>query len=268
MLTNDIAEVNGTRFYYETAGDGFPLVLVHAGIADGKMWDDQFHVFSQQYRILRYDRRGFGSTPMVAGMYSHHQDLYGLLKYLQIERAYLVGCSQGAKTIVDFALENPQMTGALILVSPALSGFVFNGEPPMQLQQLEAADEAGDIALVNELELQIWVDGPHRTSEQVDPTVRERVRKMNLIALQTPEDLGTEQPLYPPAADRLKELHVPSLVVTGDLDTPRTLATADFLFQHIAGAQKANIQGAAHMPNMERVEEFNHLLLDFLAGLD
>lgn len=268
MLTNDIARVNGTRIYYETAGDGFPLVLVHAGIADGRMWDDQFHVFSKRFQVVRYDRRGFGRTPMVAGPYAHQQDLYGVLKHLAIEKAYLVGCSQGSKTIVDFALEHPEMARALVLVSPALSGFVFNGEPPKQFEQLEAAEEAGDIARVNELELQIWVDGPHRTREQVDRAVRERVREMNLLALQTPENLGSEQPLDPPAVGRLTDIHAPTLVVTGDLDTPRTLAAADFLSQHIAGAQKANVQGTAHMPNMEKAEEFNHVVLNFLAGLD
>lgn len=267
MATNDFAEFNGTRFYYEIAGDGSPLVLVHAGITDGRMWDDQFPVFAQHHRVLRYDRRGFGSTPMVAGAYSHHQDLFTLLKSLNFERAHLVGCSQGAKTIIDFTLEHPEMTESLILVSPALGGFAFTGEPPRQAQQLDLAEEAGDIDQVNELELQIWVDGPHRTAEQVDPIVRERVRAMNLVALKTPENLGNEQALEPAAATRLTEIHAPTLVIVGDIDTPKTLAGADFLALHIAGAKKVHITGTAHLPNMEKVEEFNRLVLSFLSSL-
>ena len=178
MQKNGYAEVGGARFYYEIAGEGPPLVLVHAGITDGRMWDEQFHVFAQHYRVLRYDRRGFGKTAMVAGGYSHHRDLFELLKLLQIEQATLVGCSQGAK-IVDFTLEHPEMTDALVLVAPALGGFAFTGDMPRQAEELEVAEEAGDIDQVNELELQIWVDGPYRTPDQVDAQVRERVREMN-----------------------------------------------------------------------------------------
>jgi pimeloyl-ACP methyl ester carboxylesterase len=121
-------EMDRTNFYYELAGEGEPLVFVHAGIADSRMWDDQFHPFAQSYRVLRYDRRGFGRSPMVAGPYSHHGDLYALLRFLGIERAHLVGCSQGAKTITDFALEHPEMISSLVLVAPALGGFAYTGE--------------------------------------------------------------------------------------------------------------------------------------------
>jgi pimeloyl-ACP methyl ester carboxylesterase len=266
MIGSGFAEIGGTGFYYEIAGEGFPLVFVHVGIADGRMWDAQFDVFARQYRVLRYDRRGFGKTVMVAGAFSHHRDLRALLEFLEIEGAYLVGCSQGAKTIIDFALEHPQMARALVVVSPALSGFAFGGELPKQAEQLDAADEAGDIDQVNELELQIWVDGPHRNRDQVDPKVRELVRAMNLIALKTPEDLGEEQPLEPPAADRLGGIRAPTLVITGDLDTPKTQAAADFVMHHIIGARNAVIPGTAHLPNMEKPEEFNRHVLTFLDG--
>ncbi len=79
--------VNGTDIFYEMAGEGEPLVLVHAGIADRRMWDDQFAELAAHYKVLRYDRRGFGETPMVAGAFSHHADLAGLLRALGIERA-------------------------------------------------------------------------------------------------------------------------------------------------------------------------------------
>ncbi len=265
MQKNGFAEVGEARFYYEIAGEGPSLVLLHAGIADGRMWDEQFYVFARHYRVLRYDRRGFGKTAMVAGGYSNHRDLYELLKLLRIEQALLSGCSQGAKIAVDFTLEHPEMTDALVLVAPALSGFAYTGDMPRQAEQIDLAEEAGDIAQVNELELQIWVDGPYRTPDQVDAQVRERVREMNLIALQTPDGLGSEQPLEPAAAGRLAELHTPTLVIVGDLDTPKTLAAAGFLATHIAGARKVEMTGVAHLPNMERHEEFNRHVLSFLG---
>jgi len=262
------AELNGTRFYYELAGEGRPLVLVHAGIADSRMWDEQFHVFAEQYQVIRYDRRGFGKTKMVAGSYSHQQDLYDLLQFLGIQPALLVGCSQGGKTVIDFTLEHPEMVESLVLVASALSGFTFTGQPPRQLEELELAEENGDIERVNELELQIWIDGPQRTPDQVSPQVRELVREMNLVALSTPEDLGDEQSLEPAAVYRLDEIQVPTLVIVGDLDTGRTIATADYLAQAIAEAQKIVIAGTAHLPNMEQPELFNTHVWQFALRHD
>src|SRR5215208_6198208 len=90
-----MAEVNGARIYYEVAGEGDPLVLVHAGIADSRMWEDQLMAFADRYRVIRYDMRGFGMTAMVDLPFSHHEDLRGLLDSLDVERAHLVGCSMG-----------------------------------------------------------------------------------------------------------------------------------------------------------------------------
>jgi len=264
----DVTEVNGAKFHYEFSGKGHPLILVHAGIADGRMWNDQFHVFEQQYQVLRYDRRGFGNTSMVARSFSHHDDLYELLKFLKIERAFLVGCSQGAKTALDLSLEHPEMTAALVLVSPALGGFIYNGELPRQAKLLDLAEEAGDLDQVNELELQIWVDGPHRAPAQVDSSMRELVGEMNAIALRTPEGMGDEQALEPAAVNRLAEVRSPTLIITGDLDTPKTIAAADYLTENIIGARHVTMTGTAHLPNMEKPAEFNRHVLSFLGNLE
>ncbi|HEX8776037.1 MAG TPA: alpha/beta fold hydrolase [Pyrinomonadaceae bacterium] len=262
------AEVAGARFYYELAGEGTTLVLVHAGITDGRMWDEQFNAFAEHYRVLRYDRRGFGRTETGTGHFSHHQDLYELLKFLSVEEAYLVGCSQVGKTILNLALEHAPMVRALVLVASAVGGFTFAGEPPLQLAELEEAEARGDVARVNELELQIWVDGPRRTPSEVDARLRERVREMNLIALSATSDSSREKELEPAAARRLDEIRVPTLVIVGDLDTPKTLAAADLLVEKIDGAQKVLIRGTAHLPNMERPGEFNRRVLEFLKSLD
>lgn len=266
-IQTGFAELNGARLYYEMAGEGAALVLVHAGIADRRMWEGQFQALAQHYRVIRYDRRGFGKTAMVAGVYSHHQDLADLLGFLGLERVLLLGCSQGGKTILDFALEHPERAEALVLVASALGGFTFAGQAPRQGPALEAAEAQGDLARVNELELQIWVDGPQRTPEQVAPKVRALVREMNLIALSAPSDLGDEQPLEPAAVHRLGEIRAPTLVVVGELDTPRTLAAAERLAAQIAGARQVTMPGTAHLPNLEKPELFNRQVLAFLSTL-
>ncbi len=261
-------EVNGARLYYQVAGAGTPLVLLHAGIADSRMWDDQWEEFARYHRVIRYDMRGFGRTAMVGGSFAHRHDLYGLLQALGTDRVALLGCSMGGATAIDFALEHPELVAALIPVACLPGGYKRRGTPPPQWGELAAAEERGDLARVAELEVQIWVDGPYRGPGEVAAAIRDRVREMNLIALASEAaGGGQEQRLAPPAVDRLHELRVPTLVVVGNQDNPDVVASSELLAARIPGARKAVIDGAAHLPNMERPAEFNRLVLEFLAEL-
>jgi pimeloyl-ACP methyl ester carboxylesterase len=256
------AHLEGADLYYEMAGEGPSLVLAHAGFVDGRMWDEQFPVLAQHYRVVRYDRRGFGNSTLTPGPFSHRRDLYQLLKFLGIERAHLLGCSAGGATVIDFALEHPDMTSSLVLVSSALGGYQFQGDMPRPLQELMAALQANDLNQAAELAVRIWIDGPQRTADQVDTRVRERGREMSLTAL--PNSFVVEEPLEPPALGRLHQLVVPTLVIVGGLDDPSIDTIGDLLATRIEGARKVIISGAAHLPNMEQPEKFDQQVLAFL----
>jgi pimeloyl-ACP methyl ester carboxylesterase len=265
------AEINGAKIYYEVAGAGYLLVFVHAGIADSRMWDGQFQAFAERYQVMRYDQRGFGKTAMVAGEYSHVQDLHGLLDYLKIDHACFVGCSMGGRVITDLVLEYPKMVDALVLVGAAFSGYQYQGTPLPELerigQEIDEAEEAGDLARVNELEIQVWVDGLGKPPTRVNPAVRELVRDMNLIALSSPQVLGNEREPLNPAVNRLGEIHVPTLVIIGDLDIPASLERTEILVHDIAGAKKVVMPNTAHVPNMEQPDIFNRHVLAFLSKI-
>jgi pimeloyl-ACP methyl ester carboxylesterase len=259
------AEVNGASIHYEVAGEGEPLVLVHAGIADSRMWDGQIDAFADGYRVVRYDMRGFGQTEMVEGPFSHHEDLRGLLDFLALDRVHIVGCSMGGGTVLDFALEYPERVGNLVLVGSVIGGFDPDFGPPKEWDELVAADEAGDLDLISELEVRMWVVGPGRSPEDVEASVRDLVREMNLIALQNEATgLGDEWEPEPTAADRLPDVQAPTLLIVGDEDQPRVFAAADLLEKELPNARRVVMHGTAHVPNMERPEEFNRLVLDFL----
>jgi 3-oxoadipate enol-lactonase len=273
MSQSGMADINGARLCYEVAGQGHSLALIHAGIADSRMWDDQFDVFAQRYRTIRYDLRGYGRSEVPPGPYALRDDLYGLLQLLGVEQAYLVGVSMGGGLAIDFTLEHPYMVDGLVPVAPGLGGFPWTAEDNATYAaifgEIDAAIKAGDLARANELEIRLWIDGSRRTPDQVDPQVRQRALVMNgqVLVRAAEAERAQPQPLDPPAYGRLSEIHAPMLVVVGDEDSPAQLRVVDALEAGIAGARKVVMHGVAHLPNMEQPEELNRLVLDFLGGL-
>lgn len=257
---------NGARLAYEEAGSGPPLVLVHAGIADSRMWDGQFEELAEHFRVVRYDVRGYGQSAMPAGEYTDRDDLRELFRALGIDRTFVLGVSMGAKIAVDFTIEHPEMVDALVLVSPALGGTTPSTEAQEYMGHIDEVYEGGDLEGAVEMELRWWVDGPNRTPEMVDTTVRERIRRMDTDNFDPPGEEGTELPLDPPAAGRLEEIHVPTLIIVGGGDVPDTLRNADLLEASIPAASKEVIPEAAHMVSMERPEAFKQLVVGFLRG--
>src|SRR6266436_1235750 len=266
-----IAEVNGTSLYYEVAGEGHPLVLNHGGLVDNHLWDDQFDEFAKHFKVIRYDIRGFGDSGMIKkGMepYSMERDLFSLLQFLDIQKTYVLGLSMGGALAIDITLQYPEMVDALITVGAGLSGFEM-GEPDEELkakfEEMDEAFKSGNIARSVEISLQIWTDGPFRTPEQVDPQVRERVRAMTTRNFERGDDEEVRsQHLEPPAAGRLSEIHVPTLIIVGGEDVEIILAIADKLEKDIVGAKKVVISGTAHHLNMEKPQEFNRVVIKFL----
>jgi 3-oxoadipate enol-lactonase len=256
------ADINGGRLCYEVAGDGPVLVLAHAGIADRRMWDDQFLVFAQYYRVLRFDFWGHGQSTIDNSTFFLHEDLRQLLKVLRIERAHLLGCSLGGRVSIDLALAYPEMVNSLVLVGSGLGGYQFEGEAIMHLaEQIMAAREQEDNEQEIELILQYLIVGQTRTPSQVDPQVRERARQM---LRGRSGKLGEGQPLEPAAIGRLHEVKVPTLIIVGDHDDANIATIANILASNINGAQRVSIANAAHLANMEKPEQFNQIVLEFL----
>jgi pimeloyl-ACP methyl ester carboxylesterase len=262
------ADVNGARLYYEVAGEGEPLTLIHAGIADHRMWDDQWAVLADQYRVVRYDVRGYGQSVMPAEVYDHADDLYALLHLLHVEQTHLLAVSMGVGIALDFTLAHPAVVKSLIAVAPGASGGQPSETVRQQWAEIDALAQQGDIPGAVELELRMWVDGPRRAPHQVDRTVRERVRKMNLINFQhSLSEQGEPKMPERPAITRLAEITVPTLVIVGDADVADILDNADRMATGIAGASQIVMPGVAHVPNMERPQDFNRRVLEFLRGL-
>lgn len=255
------------NLFYEEKGSGMPVVLLHAGIADSRMWQAQFDAFAGRFRTVRCDLRGYGRSPIPDGPFSYAGDVLALVEALELGPAWLVGASFGGRVAVDFCLSYPERVRGLVLAAPAISGFQPAGEVEEFNQQEEALLEAGKLEEATELNLRMWVDGPHRTSEAVDPGTRSLVAQMQLQAfLQPVPDNASLVRLSPPAMDRLEEIPVPLLVIAGQLDVPLFLQLSETLVQRVPGAKRVVIPNAAHMVSMEAPAEFNQLAMDFIAA--
>ena len=151
------APVNGARLYYEIAGRGAPLVMIHAGIADSRMWQGEFETFAESHQVIRFDMRGYGRSLPVEGQFNIQDDLRALLDKLNIQSPRIVmGCSIGAGLAIDYALTHPQDVLAPILVGGAPAGLDIEAESPDDLfAQSEQAFNAGDIDLVAEIDMKI-----------------------------------------------------------------------------------------------------------------
>jgi pimeloyl-ACP methyl ester carboxylesterase len=247
-MNNDISrietgfiETDGTNLYYEVTGEGHPLVLIHGGYMDNRMWDDQFAAFAERYRVVRYDVRGFGKTDLPRTPYTDRQDLYNLLTFLGISKTYLLGLSLGGVIAQDFTLEHPERVDALILVGAPIGGYpnelIFT---PEQLQAqmrrwatfAKAIEERNRPAMVEA----IMHDATLVPSSQY-PAARQKVRdQLSEYSFVWVLDPVSQQQLEPPAYERLSEISVPTLIITGAEDERQLHVSADKQEQDISGS--------------------------------
>lgn len=265
-------EINGARLYYETAGGGLPMVMIHAGIADCRMWDHEFESFAANHHVVRFDMRGYGKSVPVAGDFNLLADFTTLLETLQIPApAVLMGCSMGGGLAIDYALEQPENVSALILVGSGPPGLELDVEGPDALFALsEEAFRAGNLDRVAELDMQIWFDGMNRGPEDVDALARRKAYDMaRLVAEHEFAGLGRHVSGHSalPAAERLHELTMPVLVIVGENDLPFLRMAGDFLLNHLTRARKVVIPNAGHLPNMEQPDLFAATVAEFLTKL-
>jgi pimeloyl-ACP methyl ester carboxylesterase len=261
------AEIPGVRFAYDEDGSGVPLVFLHGGLLDRRQWDSQFGFFASDHRVIRYDMRSAGQSDTVPSNepFTHHEDLFQLLRALNIDCASLVGHSNYGVAL-DFTIAYPKLVEKLVLVSPGLRGYephdpwIGNG-----FAALRSALGRGDLDGAVEVFLNMWVYGPYRTPAEVSPAVRDCAREMATRAFQMSRLAPNCKGLEPPAIGRFAEVQVPTLVVLGEKDA-RDIHAVGQLIQHgVVRARLAEVPDVGHTLIMEKPEEFNRLVEEFLA---
>ncbi len=268
-------EVNGTKVAFDDAGSGPPLLLLHAGIADRRMWSDVLAAFAQDFRTIAPDHRGFGDTPIPNSAFSWTADLVGLLEALQIERASLVGVSMSGHVAIDLALTHPERVDRMVLVGAGLAGWDHDDEMVAADEAEEAALEAGDLDAAAWGQVRFWQDGPERSAAEVEPRLRQRVFEMQRHAYAIDEpaaELTWLVPEYrheltwlvPEYRPRLGEIDARTLVLAGSLDRSDIRRMAPVLAAEIPNARYRELPGVAHLPPMEDPVAFVDVVRGFL----
>ena len=266
-INSGYLEVSGSRLYYETTGEGFPLVFIHGGLADSRMWDEQFYSFVDHFKVIRYDARGFGKSEMPKTPFYPYQDLKALLGYLKAEKAFVLGLSMGGAISIDFTLEYPERVRALILAGPSVHGFAYSEEflkkglELFTIAQEKGAEEATSV-LFND---SFW--------DYVLPSL-EHIKarnKMRIMAREFLQVFGWDPNLMkaasPPAIERISGINVPALLIAAGNDHPENISVVKKLESEIRGAERVDLVGACHMMNMENPEKFNRVVYEFLKKL-
>jgi pimeloyl-ACP methyl ester carboxylesterase len=264
---------DGARLRAEIAGEGETILFVHADFLDGGMWRRTMERFSKTRRVACFDKRGYGASSPAIGPVCRRRELAAVIAALDLGPVHVVGCSNGGQSSLDFALESPELLRSLTLVNSTPSGFMPEGAPPPAILEMVAAFTRGDFKTASELQLRIWFDGPERPTEALDPrrlAARAEAAAMNKIPVDRNTyfiaDASPLDPLDPPAIERLAEIRIPTLVVSGALDFAENRRASRILAEGIPGARFVEFADCAHVPPMEEPDRFAGLLEEFLGN--
>jgi pimeloyl-ACP methyl ester carboxylesterase len=254
--------VSGGTIAYDEAGSGPAVILLHGAFLDRGTWDLQMPALTARYRTVRYDIRPFGESTVPDQPYKTTDDLLALMDALEIERAHLVGHSFGGGVAIDFALAHPDRVASLVLVNSGVTGATMPADEQKEAMQVfVSARESEAKAVEAWLALGLW--SASRARPEVMKAI-ERVTARNAARFRMAAPPFA--PITPPATGRLGEIHAPTLVVTGDRDTPGNRAGSESLTKGIAGARVVVFPGADHAIPIGWAKELNKAVLAFLAS--
>jgi pimeloyl-ACP methyl ester carboxylesterase len=252
MITVD----DGTVWAEDSGGDGPPLVLLHPGVGDSRIWDPVLAALTAKYRVIRYDARGFGQSPAPSVKFSLLRDLMAVLDHYSMQRAAFVGCSQGGASSLGLALAQPERVSALVLLCPGIPGFPY---PDDELEaDYERAHAAGDVEALAGVMQQVW------GAAGATPAVMEQLRSAARAALVS-EDLELEDP---PVFGRLGEISVPAALMVGDADYPPLVESNRQAGARIPGCEFVLVPGMDHLPPLREPALVLDLITRTLARAD
>ena len=252
--------VDGGKLFYESAGKGTNIVLLHDGMVNNKIWDEQFPLLSKTYRVVRYDRRGYGKSSDPELKYSHIADLNQLFIQLRIDKAIIFGMSSGGRLAIDFTLTHPEKVTGLVLVGAVVSGFGYTSHMNTRGGHFDP-QKMTDPAKVNEYFIK---DDPYEIYSE-NTAAKDKV--MKLLPFLARQNSVPTQPASKVAVRSLSEIKVPALILVGEYDIPDVHAHAGVINAGIANSKREIIPRSGHLIPIEQPALFNEAIIAFLNTL-
>jgi pimeloyl-ACP methyl ester carboxylesterase len=248
-------DVERGKLWYETCGSGpTTMVLIHDGLLHSVVWDDVWPELCKTYHVVRYDRRGYGRSPEAKAPYSQIDDLAAVMRAAGMDHAVIVGSSNGGGLAIDFTLDHPRQVDKLVLVGPDVTGFTYSDYFQTRLAEQLAKRAQGDL------------EGALKGSWILARGDDVNARRLLALEKASPQDMNHQDLAMPaaPAAPRLGEIKVPTLVLVGEDDVADNQAKAGALEYAIKGAKRVVIRGAGHLVYMEQPAEFTRVVSGFV----
>lgn len=253
-----VVDVNGGRLWYDEAGSGEAVLLLHGGLGDSGLWEPVVPYLAERFRTIRTDLRFYGRSTGPAVPWSWQDDSVGVLDALGIERAAVVGLSLGGKIALDIALAHPERVWGVAGVAPGLGGHSGNAYSEEQDARYEAAEAAGDLEAAMEIDFEVWA--PLGADERIRQLWRATPEANDL-----PADLEPIAPPGLPAKERLHDLAPPALIVTVSHDPPGMREIGPLVAGHAPDAVHVELD-SDHYVTLREPELLSRVLLDFLGA--
>lgn len=259
-------DVMGGVLFYESCGDGEPIVFIHGHFNDHRIWEEQLGTFSANHYVIGYDLRGYGHSDTPRVSFSNVEDLKLLIDSLALSKVTLVGSSLGGSVAIDFTLAYPDLVHRLILAAPSISGRKY---PVRMLWQ--GIKQHFQVRLKGSAKtIESFITNPFWQYYFPD-SKKEKAWLKTVANIREPANFCRFPPSLarvskPYAIHRLEKLLQPVLIVIGELDHPFNKETAEILHAGLKNSTQIVIKDCGHLPFIEESEMFNSNVAQFLAA--
>jgi pimeloyl-ACP methyl ester carboxylesterase len=253
--------VDGAKLYYEECGSAPQVVvLVHDGVLHSAAWDEVWPDFCKHFHTIRYDRRGYGRSPVATQGYYATDDLAAVLRQLKLKRVAIVGSSHGGEISINFTLDHPEIVEQLVLVGAVVGGMPYTKHFLERGDALGKPLEKGDIKGA--------IAAAAKDKYLIAPGNEAAKKRMADILTANPQDLTHPELELPvkPALPRLGEIHIPTLLLVGDADIPDVQAHAGAIEAGVPRARRVVTSDAGHLMYLEKPAEFSRIVIEFLEN--
>ncbi len=257
----ETVEVDGGQIYYETCGRGAQaIVLIHDGVINSASFDDMWPILCRDFRVVRYDRRGYGRSPAAQAPYSPQDDLAAVMRAANLDHASLAGFSFGGGLAVSYALDHPDQVDRLVLSGAALNGFRVSKNFSSRITRVMLPMVIGNMdAVIANASKETWIMAPGNDAARA---------KIAVLIKASPQDLRHQMkdPIksWPSDLPRMPELKVPTLILTGDHDIADNQAQAGAAQVLVPGSRRVVVENAGHLMQLEHPKEVAGLIADFV----